>query len=154
MNLTHPEVKAKIDTWQNELKELSGMPVKLIVLVDPGEPDLSSKINFETIKEIVCSVTEVPFERVLKKSRKREVVVARQLICFWARNMTRYSLKDIGIMIGGKDHTTVIHSCNAVKNLMGSGDELMKVAYEKVQKYLSVKSGAEQQTVIQTTQNV
>ena len=54
----------------------------------------------------------------LQKTRKREIVQARQITMYLAKAFTKNSLKTIGEHFGGRDHTTVIHSCQTVKDLM------------------------------------
>lgn len=136
MNLAHPYIKILLEKWQTELRQLLDTPATLVVVMDPKTSDSMSRANFDTIRDVVCHVTGISYDRVLKKSRKREVVVARQLICYWSRAMTKFSLKEIGLLIGGKDHTTVIHSCNAVNNLLKTGDNMMTEAYYQVQRLL------------------
>lgn len=50
-------------------------------------------------------------------SRKREVVTVRQQYCTLAKELTDYSLSDIGNKMGERDHATVLHSCKTVGNL-------------------------------------
>lgn len=48
-------------------------------------------------------------------SRKRDVVMARQFICYWATRRTAFSLPQIGRLLGGRDHTTVLHGMHAYR---------------------------------------
>ena len=50
------------------------------------------------------------------KTRKHEVVLARQMCMYLAKQMTQMSLKSIGLHFGGRDHTTVLHSCQQIMN--------------------------------------
>ena len=52
------------------------------------------------------------------KTRKRSIVIARQLSMYLAKNLTNKSLKAIGENFGGRDHSTVIYSCKAVQDLL------------------------------------
>ena len=52
------------------------------------------------------------------KTRKREVVQARQIAMYFAKQMTKASLASIGAHCGGQDHATVLHACKTVNNLM------------------------------------
>lgn len=78
----------------------------------------SKEITIETIQKMVCDFYEVPYDRLLEKTRKREVVQARQITMYLAKMFTKNSLKTIGEHFGGRDHTTVIHSFQTVKDLM------------------------------------
>jgi len=70
-----------------------------------------------TIKRIVCMENRVSQEDLVKKTRKREVVQARQIAMYFAKMYTNASLATIGQEIGGKDHTTVLHACKTVSDL-------------------------------------
>ena len=61
---------------------------------------------------------EVAAELMKSKTRKREVVQARQIAMFYAKNMTKASLATIGAQCGGKDHATVLHAYRTVNNLI------------------------------------
>ena len=52
--------------------------------------------------------------KILGKTRSQETVAARQIVMFLTRSLTNLSLKNIGRELGGRDHSTVIHSCNLV----------------------------------------
>ena len=54
----------------------------------------------------------------LSKTRKREIVQARQIAMYLSRSLTKTSLSSIGSQLGGKDHATVLHACNTVSDLM------------------------------------
>ena len=55
---------------------------------------------------------------LLSKTRKREIVQARQIAMYLGRSLTKTSLAAIGAQIGGKDHATVLHACNTVSDLI------------------------------------
>ncbi len=78
----------------------------------------SKEITIEIIQRMVCEFYDVPYEKLLQKTRKREIVQARQITMYLAKAFTKNSLKTIGEHFGGRDHTTVIHSCQTVKDLM------------------------------------
>jgi chromosomal replication initiator protein len=78
----------------------------------------SKEITIETIQKMVCDFFNVPYDKLLEKTRTREVVQARQITMYLAKMFTKNSLKTIGEHFGGRDHTTVIHSFQTVKDLM------------------------------------
>lgn len=78
----------------------------------------SKEVSIEAIQKVVCEFFDVPYEKLLQKTRKREIVQARQITMYLAKSFTKNSLKTIGEHFGGRDHTTVIHSCQTVKDLM------------------------------------
>jgi chromosomal replication initiator protein len=76
------------------------------------------ELSIDDIQKMVCNFYNVPYNDLLTKTRKREIVQARQITMYFAKKFTRSSLKTIGEHFTGKDHTTVIHSCQTVENLM------------------------------------
>jgi len=85
----------------------------------------TKEITIDTIQKMVCDYFDVSYDKLLQKTRKREIVQARQITMFLAKTFTKNSLKTIGEHFGGRDHTTVIHSCQTVKDLMDT-DTLFK----------------------------
>lgn len=74
------------------------------------------KITPERIMEIVAEKYGVTVSEILSRIRKKEVVEARHIFCTIMKKEFDYSLKSIGEMVSGRDHTTVIHSINTVKD--------------------------------------
>lgn len=77
------------------------------------------EITLDYIKTVVCQAMNVDISSLESKSRKRDIVQARQVAMYFAKSLTKnYSLQHIGAHIAGRDHSTVLHSCKAVANLM------------------------------------
>ena len=87
-------------------------------LVDRIVTDPKSEISVAKIQEAVCNYFGISDELFLSKTRKREIVQARQIAMYLSRNLTKTSLSSIGAQLGGKDHATVLHACNTVGDLM------------------------------------
>ena len=68
------------------------------------------------------------------------MVQARQLSMYLAKNFTNNSLKIIGKHFGGRDHSTVIHSCQAIQNLLDT-DSDFKENVEDIQKKIQMNIG-------------
>jgi chromosomal replication initiator protein len=83
---------------------------------------------------MVCEFFDLPYDRLLQKTRKREIVQARQITMYLAKIFTKNSLKTIGEHFGGRDHTTVIHSCQTVKDLMDTDNMFRESVMELQQK--------------------
>jgi hypothetical protein len=80
-----------------------------------------------TIHEIALIVSEasgISIFQMKGKSRKREIVIARQAVCFLASKY--FMLREIGDYLGGRDHSTVIHSRNLVEDMLFMNDPLYK----------------------------
>lgn len=92
------------------------------------------EMTIDNIQKLVCDYYHVSYDRLLTKTRKREVVLARQITMYFAKKFTKQSLKTIGDHFGGFDHTTVIHSCQTVENLMETDSEYKENLMELQQK--------------------
>ena len=73
-------------------------------------------VTIEDIIEKVCAYFGMQSSAIYAKTRKREVVQARQIAMYLAKENTEESSSRIGQMIGNKDHATVLHACRIVKN--------------------------------------
>lgn len=95
------------------------------------------EITIDYIQKIVCDYFNMPVDSLHSKTRKREVVQARQIAMFFSKNLTKSSLASIGSQIGHKDHATVLHACKTVNNLMDT-DKQFKYDIEEIEKRLKV----------------
>jgi len=77
--------------------------------------ELRAPLSIEEIQRKVCEYFDLPVDLLRAKTRKQEVVIARQTAMFLAKELTNSSLKTIGLHFGGRDHSTVIHACQAVE---------------------------------------
>lgn len=75
-------------------------------------------ITVESIQNVVCNFYKVSVDQIKSKTRRREIVTARQVVMYFSKELTKESLASIGALIGGKDHATVLHACKTVKNLI------------------------------------
>jgi chromosomal replication initiator protein len=75
------------------------------------------EISIDKIKHTVCGYFGLSLDAIQSKTRKREIVQARQIAMYFSRNMTKHALAMIGAAIGGKDHATVLHACKTVEDL-------------------------------------
>jgi len=82
--------------------------------------NISNEITVEFIQKIVAEHYDIPVEKLKEKTRKRFVVRARQLSMYLAKQLSNKSLKHIGNAFGGRDHSTVIHACRSIEDLLES----------------------------------
>jgi len=80
--------------------------------------DVKSPITIETIQRTVCDYFNIPEDLIRAKTRKQEIVSARQIAMYLAKDLTNSSLKTIGLHFGGRDHSTVIHAYQSVEDQM------------------------------------
>ena len=72
-------------------------------------------LTVDEILEKVCRHYNVEQRQVFSKSRKRDFVQVRQISMYLATKYTKMPAGRIGQLIGNRDHSTVIHSCNAIE---------------------------------------
>ena len=137
----------------NNVRELEGALVSLLAqaslnkkqidldlakkIVKNFVKNMSREVSIDFIQKAVCDYFEVPVEKLKEKTRKRQVVQARQLSMYLSKNFTKHSLKAIGKHFGGRDHSTVIHSCQAIQNLMDT-DAKFRESVDDLQKKIQM----------------
>jgi chromosomal replication initiator protein len=80
--------------------------------------DIKSPITIEEIQRVACEYFNIPEDLIRGKTRKQEIVNARQIAMYLAKELTNSSLKTIGLHFGGRDHSTVIHAYQSVEDQM------------------------------------
>lgn len=86
-----------------------------------------------TLDSIMTAISEkyhVKARDIMGKSRKKELVAVRQLVMFLAHKYTTMSLSQIGRDIGGRDHSTVLHSCDMTERRLAA-DKAYRLEIEK-----------------------
>ena len=73
-------------------------------------------LTVDEILDTVCNHFSVTLSAVNSKSRKRDLVIARQVTMYLAQKYTKMPASRIGRLVGNRDHSTVIHSCTQVEN--------------------------------------
>lgn len=80
-------------------------------------------IDIDYIQKIIAKRYEVEIESLCGKSRSHDIVVPRQIAMYLCRELTDSSLPVVGRAFGGRDHSTVIHSCTTIENKLKSDSE-------------------------------
>ena len=138
---------------KNNIRELEGVLVSLIAQaslnnrsIDLGltkdvirnfVKHINREITVDFIQNLVAEHFKVPVEKLAGKTRKRSIVIARQLSMYLAKNMTNQSLKSIGDNFGGRDHSTVIYSCKTVQDLLDT-DAVFKDTVAELEKKIKM----------------
>jgi chromosomal replication initiator protein len=78
--------------------------------------DTNKQITIESIQTHVCDYFGIDTNKVREKTRKQEIVEARQIAMYLSKKLTKVSLKTIGLQFGGRDHSTVIHAITTVED--------------------------------------
>ncbi len=106
-------------------------------MIDRLVKNSKKEISVDYIQKVVCDYFNLSPDMLQSKTRKREIVQARQIAMFFSKNLTKSSLASIGAQIGGKDHATVLHACKTVNNLMDT-DKRFKTQIDAIEKKLKV----------------
>lgn len=131
MTISNEIVEYIASNITSNIRELEGCLIKMLATASLNSKDISldlarkivreiasdRKVNLsiDDITKIVCEFLNVPENKVRDKTRKKEIVLARQLSMYFAKEYTKSSLKTIGLHFGGRDHSTVIHACNSIE---------------------------------------
>ena len=135
----------------DNVRDLEGTLVSLLAhstLADmPLDVELAEKIvsrivtvtrktnTVEKIRDTVCDYFSLSVDAISTKSRKREVVQARQIAMYLSKQLTKNSLSSIGLAIGQRDHATVLHACKIVTDLMDI-DKNFRLSVNEIQEKL------------------
>jgi len=92
-------------------------------IVDNFIKNSNKEISIDYIQKIVSEYFGLTVDAMISKTRKRNIVQARQLAMYFAKTHTRSSLTSIGLQCGNKDHATVLHACKTVMNLIDTDKE-------------------------------
>jgi chromosomal replication initiator protein len=99
--------------------------------------DLRAPLSIEKIQKIVCEFFDIPVDLLRAKTRRQEVVIARQTAMFLAKDLTNSSLKTIGLHFGGRDHSTVIHACQAIEEFLKT-DSSYKQHFDQIRRKIDL----------------
>lgn len=106
--------------------EMRGKPLTLpdvkMLLRDAGSP--KKAVSVQEVVKTIASFYGIDEASIYEKTRRKEVVRPRQVIMFVLREDFHISFPTIGEKMGGRDHTTVIHSCEKVKKDI-QGDSIL-----------------------------
>ncbi len=106
-------------------------------MIDKFVKSTSKEISIDYIQKVVCDYFSLPVDIINSKTRKREIVQARQLAMYFSKKHTKSSLATIGLHCGNKDHATVLHAVRTVNNLMET-DKQFKTYVEELDKKLKL----------------
>ena len=130
---------------KSNVRELEGYLVRLVAFASLTGQEISLQLAQEVLKELVRddrSITISHIQRLvsdyyhlkvkdlISRNRNRGVVLPRQVAMYLSRAHTGASLPGIGAAFGGKDHSTVIHSCAKVRDLLARDEGFRKQVTE------------------------
>ena len=107
-------------------------------MIDKFVKNTTREISIDYIQKIVCDYFNIGVDLINSKTRKREIVQARQLAMYFSKKMTKSSLASIGLHCGNKDHATVLHACRTVNNLVDT-DKQFKAYVDEIEKKIKLQ---------------
>lgn len=132
LNISEDIVNFIADNVTEHVRDLEGIITSLVAysLVYNREVDIElarrvvcqsiklekKQITIEKIQDIVSNYFHIDLNEIQSKSRKREIVQARQVSMFLSKKYTDSSYSHIGHIIGKRDHATVLHACKTVQD--------------------------------------
>ncbi|TYP94100.1 chromosomal replication initiator protein DnaA [Fodinibius salinus] len=151
IELNHDVLEFIAHNFKSNVRDLEGAIIKLLAFaslqhVDEIEPQMAkrvlkdmiqesqSSISIEQIQNYVCDYFGIDTNKVREKTRKQEIVEARQIAMYLAKQFTDSSLKTIGLHFGGRDHSTVIHAISTVEERMQTTAKHERIVEELHQK--------------------
>ncbi|KTC73298.1 chromosomal replication initiator protein DnaA [Legionella bozemanae] len=93
-------------------------------------------VTIENIQKTVAEYYKVKVADILSKRRSRSIARPRQMAMALSKELTNHSLPEIGDHFGGRDHTTVIHACRKVKELIQDDSDFAE-DYKNLMRILS-----------------
>ena len=127
---------------KDNIRTLEGCIFKILAYSSIHKQEIDLDTAREILRDIIKETTaEITIERIIKcvaeefgiseemikgKRRKKEIVTARQVAMYLARELINMPLKEIGMNFGGKDHTTVLHAIEKIKRTMDHDIKLRK----------------------------
>jgi chromosomal replication initiator protein len=116
-------------------KEIDDKLVKHVVKERLGSRYLA-EVTIEDVVRQVSEVTLISERDIVGTSRKKELVEARQISAYLVREILGKSLSSIGLYLGGRDHTTILHACNNIEERINT-DKRIKQIVNSIKKELS-----------------
>jgi chromosomal replication initiator protein len=100
--------------------------------------DIDTEMSMDYLHKIVTEHFNVSLESIKSKTRKKEIVIARQVAMYLAKQYTKHSLKSIGEFCGGRDHSTVIHAIQAVNDMLDT-EQQFRASLEEIKRKVKIK---------------
>jgi chromosomal replication initiator protein len=137
----------------SNVRELEGALISLLAQATLNKKEINIDLAIKMINKLVkCTIREITVDYITKvvcdyfnltsdslhiRTRKREIVQARQIAMYFSKSLTKSSLAAIGSQIGDKDHATVLHACRTVANLKDT-DKNFRVYLDEIENKLKI----------------
>lgn len=89
-------------------------------------PDKPREVTIQLIVEVVSEHFGISLDQMMSRGRSKNISKPRQIAMYLCQNMTSEPLENIGNLLGGRDHSTIIHGIRKVEQDLSTDDELQK----------------------------
>ena len=103
--------------------------------------DIETEVGIDYIQKTISEYYRLPLQDLVARSRKKEIVIARQVAMYFAKEYTNHSLKSIGYHFGGRDHSTVIHAVQSVNDMIDTNTNFRN-SIEDLRKKLKMRTAS------------
>ena len=121
-NARFTNAEIDVDLIKNSLRDILAIQARMVTIPN--------------IQRVVAEYYNIRVSDLLSSRRSRSVTRPRQIAMSLAKSLTNHSLPENGESLGGRDHTTVIHACEKVKELMQTNLEIEE-DFKKLRRHLS-----------------
>ncbi|QMU99212.1 chromosomal replication initiator protein DnaA [Borrelia sp. A-FGy1] len=129
------KLKAHIDLENIEIDtNIVDKIIKEIIVYERDDANTHNKINTENIKKVILRELKLTNKDIEGKSKKPEITKARHIYAYLLRNFTELSTIEIGKIIGGKTHSTVLYSINKIDKERNNDLEINNLIIELMNK--------------------
>lgn len=108
--------------------------VDLNTAIDALKDQLTTKSAFKNdihrIQQIVSDYFQIKIEDLTGKKRTKNIAFPRQIAIYLCRNMTNESFPRIGSYFGGRDHSTIMHSCDKIADSLKNNEQVKDIIKE------------------------
>ena len=126
----------KLVAYSNLVNTEITMDIAVKELQNIISPDQPREITPQLIIEVVSEHFGITVDQIMSKSRSSDVAKPRQIAMYLCKNMTDHPLDSIGQLLGGRDHSTVIHGIKKVTDEISS-DQTFAKTVETIRKKIN-----------------
>lgn len=112
----------KLLAYGNLVKTTITMDIAVKELQNIITPDKPKEITPQLIIEAVSEHCQISLEQMISKNRSNDIVRPRQIAMYLCKTMTDIPLASIGALLGGRDHSTIIHGINKITEEYNSNE--------------------------------
>ena len=147
INVSNDIIRYIASVADSNIRELEGILTRIAAYSSLTRKE----ITIDTVKDVIKNLLkhtakrEISIDEIIKavakkfnlrvgdiKSQKKNknIVLSRQIVMYISRKLTNSSFPDIGVKVGGRDHSTVIYSNNKIKEMIRKDNEIKKIIKE------------------------